>query len=95
MFDYASQKPLHKYTAQFGSFRGAIEVFKEGVVLHNGARNIAMRSNYVQSVIQKSSEPFSKVGVELSYYDVFGNLEKVAFQIRETDFKALRQDLGK
>lgn len=95
MFDYSKQKPLHKYAAQFGSSRASIEVYKEGIVMHTGERKVAMRSNYVQSLSQNSTEPFGKVGAEMTYYDMFGNLEKISFQMREIDFKALKMDLGK
>lgn len=95
LFDYSGKKALHKYSAQFEGGRGAIEVFKEGLVLHKSGRNVAVRLNYVQTLEQTSAEPLSKVGVKLTYYDMFGNLESVSFQIRETDFKALKMDLGK
>lgn len=95
MFDFSSKRALHKYGAQFGSSRGSIEVFKEGIVLRRGERDVAVRINYVQGLSQKGAEPFGKVGAELSFYDMFGNMETVSFQIRETDFKALKQDLGK
>lgn len=95
MFDYAKQKPLHKYTAQFAGARGSIESYKDGIVMHTGERKVAVRSNYVQSLSQNSTEPFSKIGAEMTYYDMFGNLEKISFQMRETDFKSLKMDLGK
>ena len=95
MFDFSGKKSLHKYAMQMGSARGSIEVFKEGIVMHLAERNLAVRSNYVQSLSQKSTEPFSKIGAEMTYYDMFGNLESISFQIREIDFRALKQDLGK
>jgi|GEM_PF-3354006 len=95
LFDYASKKPLHKYSAMFGGSRGLVTVFDEGIVIQASGRNTVVRANYVHELSKLSDEPFSKVKAELAYYDMFGNLEHSQFVLNANDFLALKQDLRK
>src|SRR3989338_8278284 len=97
MFDYSKQKPLHEYSVYLeGARRAAIVVFQEGIILREGRSETPIRSNYVQSVEVLSTTPLlGKVGVQLNYYDMFGNKESTKLQMRLNDAQALKQDLGK
>ena len=95
MFDHTDKKPSHQYPAQFNDYWGSIKVYDEGIVIFTKTNQISIRNGYVDSLRKSGEVILGKINVEISYYDMFGNKQKLEALMRESDFAALRADLNK
>ncbi|MFH1257596.1 MAG: hypothetical protein ABIG96_06655 [Candidatus Micrarchaeota archaeon] len=82
------------YAVFSSSGNGAFEITDDSVVLM-GIKNLAIKKNYVMELAKLGDLPLNKVSVSMKYFDMFGNTENLEFAMREADFRALKNSLGK
>jgi hypothetical protein len=73
---------------------GSVEVSEDKVEINAGKHVTASRKS-VTAVSQVQAQSLGKVLVEVTYYDMFGNAQRVQFSMHEHEFKALKKELGK
>lgn len=84
-----------KYSLYDGSqLAGSIEVDGDTVKMV-GVKNAQVKLNYVQSIEIDGAKPLGKIGVSLSYFDMFGNKETLHTAMNDSDARSLKQLLGK
>ena len=82
------------FTAFFPKMTGSLEV--SGPMLPiRGEKHVQVSLTHVVSFQKTGAAPMGKVNVQLGYYDAFGNAETLFFAMRDADYHALKQKLGK
>ncbi len=86
--------PGNSFSAFFEKSTGSLEVTATSLRIR-GDKNTEVSLTHVVSFDKTGNAPMGKVGVQLGYYDAFGNAETMFFAMRESDFAVLKQKLGK
>ena len=86
--------PVDSYPIFTNSGQGSIDLTADS--LHVKAKkSVSIRISHVTSFEKTGVLPLGKVGVKLSYYDMFGNIEVMDFAMREMNFQAFKNALKK
>ena len=90
----AGEKVLVRLSVFDGPNMGRIEVGEDKITLYL-QKTTTIRQGYVSSVDKTADLALKKVGVELHYFDLFGNKDVKRFAMHENDYKTLKKVLGK
>lgn len=90
----SAQKVLARLSVFDGSDLGSIEVGEDKIILDLD-KVTTIRQGYVSAVNKTADLALKKVGVELMYFDLFGNQDVKRFAMHENDYRTLKKVLGK
>ncbi|HLC47649.1 MAG TPA: hypothetical protein VJI13_01120 [Candidatus Norongarragalinales archaeon] len=85
-------KESYAYFSDKGS--GTFECSEESVSM-KGWKNMNIKKTHVMELTKMGDLPLNKVSVQMKYFDMFGGTETVEFAMREADYRAFKQALGK
>jgi hypothetical protein len=88
------QKMKESYAFFSASGNGTWE-FADDKIKMVGWKNLTLNKSHVMGFAKLNDLSLSKVEVELKYFDMFGGNETIKFAMRDGDFKAMKQALGK
>lgn len=83
-----------QYTVFTEKGTGFVSVSDEVLTIQTG-RTVRIKTTYVIALEKIADLALNKVQVELSYYDLFGNKEQAILAMHESDYRGLKQALGK
>jgi hypothetical protein len=92
-----TEKPLGSFAAFpiEGGPMGRVVLTQDDVRLEIGNQPRRYRRNFIEWLNKEGDLPLNKVGVALAFYDLHGDRGVEHFAMRENEYRALKQMLGK
>lgn len=88
------QKMKESYAFFSDKGSGSWECTEENVSM-KGWKSINIKKSHVLELGKMGNLPLNKVSVQMKYFDMFGGTETIEFAMREADYRAFKQALGK
>ncbi|MBU1197708.1 hypothetical protein KJ765_04305 [Candidatus Micrarchaeota archaeon] len=82
------------FAAYFGSTSGSLEL-TDSMLRVQGPEKKEIQRTHVVELEKLGTAAMGKVSVRMKFYDLFGNAESLEFAMRDAEFQALKQSLGK
>jgi len=89
------EKEKTSFKIYLNNDRGSIDLHGDNLILSIGSGSRTIKKSYVVSFNKTRDLALNKVGVNLTFYDFYGNKETREFAMLENDYRILKKTLKK